>query len=338
MSLNIDATNFITVVIPTYNRYEKLIKLINYYKNSRIKFSIIILDSSIIKKEEIIRMQLDTFDNFSYLLFDSNIFFADKIARGLELVKTQFVVLNADDDFLVPNTIIKSAEFLNNNEEYSICQGMFVSFKEKDYSENGFFYDCYLNMKSIEFDNPIDRFTYFLNNYFPVFYGVYRIELLMDIFRKNKLFTDDTRFSELLPAMLTSINGKIKILDDLFVALEESINSDNATTDNMKEFKRKGLLNQKVARFRFCILEEFKLIKEPVNILLEGIIDSSIEEHLAKKIPSFSHRIFYQLSRFYISVISIFCSKKNHFIKSRFECSDDKYLMEIKKYILLNAN
>ncbi len=333
MSYFKDRSNLITIVIPTFNRYEKLERLIRYYLTSEIKYSIIILDSSYIKDKNIVTI-LNEHDNFKYIAYDSNIFFADKVAQGLELVNTKYVVLNADDDFLIPETVLKATEFLENNIDFSVCQGKFNTFKEdvNKRSEN-LFSDCYFNMISIDDSKSINRFTKFLNNYYPVFYGVYRIELLSDIFRKNKVYTNDTRFSELLPAMLTSINGKIKILNDLYIVLEESVNSDNATTDNMKDFKRKKTLNEKVYKFKKCILEEFIKIGETDNITLEFIIDNSIKVHLEKKIPTTKQRIEYQIKRLFGFFKFPFKIKSELIIKSKFEETNNILLLKVRNFI-----
>ena len=48
------------------------------------------------------------------------------LAESLKYVMSKFVVLCADDDFLVPESIMKCAKLLKENSDYSISHGLGV--------------------------------------------------------------------------------------------------------------------------------------------------------------------------------------------------------------------
>jgi glycosyltransferase domain-containing protein len=289
----------ITVLIPTYNRENKLINLIDYYKIYNFPFKIIILDSSSTDLSFFSSEKLKEYANITYIKYDKEIFLTNKIHEGLKLVKTKYVVLNADDDYLVPESVIKSVNFLMNNSEFSFCQGLYISFKEIK-KETLEWRKVYLNMCTIDFQKPSDRLLYFLPNYFTIFYGVYRTELLLSNFYSTIKYTDDLRFFELLPAMLTAIAGKIKIIDDLYIALEESPNSTGANVENMIDFKRNGSFDEKYNKFSEILINEL-IIHENIDYkIAKKLLDRAMKRFLLKKHPSFH----FTFRRFYLFILN----------------------------------
>ena len=102
-----ESNSDITIIIPTFNRYGYLLRLLRFYDRYDHDFKFIIADSSSsnfdIKLKPFINRK-----NFIYHKFNSNIFFISKISKILESLNTEFAVLCADDDFLIPNGIVES--------------------------------------------------------------------------------------------------------------------------------------------------------------------------------------------------------------------------------------
>ena len=64
-----DFMNKITIIIPTYNRYDKLCRLLKYYKSFNSSLRIKILDSSINKNNNKQLLELINNDKIEYFAF-----------------------------------------------------------------------------------------------------------------------------------------------------------------------------------------------------------------------------------------------------------------------------
>ena len=82
----------VTIIIPTHNRNILLKRAIDYYTN--FNCNIIICDSSEIPITDLLNQT-----NIIYLNYP-NASFAKKLSKAITHVKTKFVCLSADDDFL----------------------------------------------------------------------------------------------------------------------------------------------------------------------------------------------------------------------------------------------
>lgn len=110
----------LTIVIPTYNRPANLLRLCNFYINSN--FQILILDGSVLRNSKIVQSE-----KFHYVHMP-NSFLNERLAYSSDLVKTKYVAICADDDFLFPKGLQHSIKFLQENEEFAATQGSFIRF------------------------------------------------------------------------------------------------------------------------------------------------------------------------------------------------------------------
>ena len=83
----------LTILIPTHERSSVLFRAIEYYSSFQ-DIRIIILDSS----KNTLSVNLP--NNCSYLHLP-NVSFGEKLNMGASMVDTEFVVVSADDDFLI---------------------------------------------------------------------------------------------------------------------------------------------------------------------------------------------------------------------------------------------
>ena len=103
---NSDILKKVTIVITTYNRYSYLERLLTYYKEYPVSCPIKVLDSSSdpAPGNDVLKALLQQ-ENVEWLRFDSDVFICEKIAKGLKSVETEYSVLCADDDFIIPSVI-----------------------------------------------------------------------------------------------------------------------------------------------------------------------------------------------------------------------------------------
>ena len=113
----------LTINIPTHERHQLLRRAINYYEC--FNYQIIIVDSS--KKN----LQYNFRHNFSYFHFP-NEKFCLKIYKIIYAIKTDFVSICPDDDFLISEFLEKTILKMSSNKNISSLRGTSVKFKYQD--------------------------------------------------------------------------------------------------------------------------------------------------------------------------------------------------------------
>ena len=214
-----------TIIIITYNRYPFLLRLLKYFNSYDIPFKLLILDSSSDKLEDEELIKLLSQKNVIHKLFDSDIFFVNKIAKGCEFIDTEYAVICADDDFIIPGSIVECIEFLKNNPEFSSAQGINYSFNFTERSNSRFSlmlanqWDIYGKQNSGK-----ERASYYLAKQPPYnpFYAVHKADVFSLIWSESTKYVDDWGLSELFPCALSLVYGKMEVLPCFYTAREAS--------------------------------------------------------------------------------------------------------------------
>lgn len=281
----------IVIIIPTYNRSDYLKRLLSYYSICNIEHKIIIADSSSddckIENEKI----SSSFINLNILhitSYPSTINLLDKMQDIINYVESEYSLFCPDDDFITPNGITQSIDFLENNQDYSVAHGIYVGFSIKQNRENEpyLFWKSGYHPESINFSDAKDRLYHHLANYsFPTLYGVHRTKDLKIILDETEKYTDEVRFGELLPTLLTAIHGKIKCLDVLYAARDASSGSNvyPSLTDYMKD----GTYDKKYTKFRDCLTNhlnnESQLNHEEANVIVDNAMSAYLKHYESHK-------------------------------------------------------
>ena len=249
-------TEVITILIPTYNRPGYLKRILGYYNDFRVAYNIIIADGS---SDEIKQVNKETVSSFPSLRiqhlvkYSSETHLLQRLNDALKYINTDYCLFCADDDFVTPNGISQSADFLERNLDFAVAHGRYISFwlKRRKNGQHFRWQPTYSDL-SITFEHPEQRLTYHLSNYSPTFYAVHRTDLLQMIWAENVRFLNDARFSELLPSMLTLIYGKVKCLDVLYAARDQS-SIRVGYWPTLKDAIEAGTYNETYAKFRDCL-------------------------------------------------------------------------------------
>jgi len=280
-----------TIIIPTYNRPKYLKRILSYYNGFEENYNIIVADSSSNENKEINKKNVLLFSdlNVQYLdNYSSKINPSHKLKDALNYVNTKYTVFCADDDFIIPNAIKESIDFLENNEDFSVAQGNYISFylgnEDKREVKIRWRSSPYLD-KSITFPEAESRLAFHLSNYqLTTFYAVHRTELLKMIFKDAVKFTDDDRFGELLPSMLTLIYGKIKQMEVLYGAREIIIDSGGRTSKNLYDFINNGTYKKKYNKFRECLAKALVSEEDISKEKAQKLIDKAMNKYLGSSI------------------------------------------------------
>ena len=296
-----------SIIIPTYNRPEYLRRILSYYSEYGEKYNIIVADSSSGENKKSNKKFISSLSNLniSHLSdYPSTINPSHKIANAINYADTKYCVLCADDDFITPNGINQSVDFLEKNPDFTVAHGHYISFylKTDERKKQQFCWQPIYQYKSITFPDAKSRLNFHFSNYtIPTFYGVHRTDFLNMIFEETTKFTDDYRFGELLPSMLTLIYGKMKRLDVLYAARESIPGSTGQNSENLNDFVKAGTYDEKYAKFRDCLAmhlsEKSQLgIKES-----EMVVDDAMSVYLStcimkKESTNYKHILIHKMS------------------------------------------
>jgi len=176
------------------------------------------------------------------------------MSDAVNYVDTEYSVFCADDDFITPNGISQSVDFLINNPDFTAAHGHYLSFRTVTPEGAGprFYFEAVYPFQSNTSSDPVNRLYFHFCNYWCAIYAVYRTEFLNMILTESVAFTSDYCFAELLPSMITVVYGKTKHLDVLYAA-REHIPASAGSIYKIKDFIEDGTYDKKYARFRDCL-------------------------------------------------------------------------------------
>lgn len=262
----------LTLIIPTHNRQNYLIRSYSYYSNFNIK--VIYCDSSLNP------CYLNPSDNISYLHLPKYSF-SQKIIHVLEKVETDYIALCADDDFVLSNSINVGYEIISNNKNITTIIGNIVKFNEK--FDNTFFSNQIYESQSFN-SPPQKNVEIFLSNYRQILWGMYKKEILTDSFRIiNQLELNNDNFIELIISVVSAYNGEIRFLDCIWSAREISLNEHWAT-------RHQSLFYYKTSKSIQNDINKFELLIE--NYTEQGVGRIALSSYLkATKFENFKFLI-----------------------------------------------
>lgn len=213
------------MVVPTYNRPKFLRRLIGHYMTRPDPHHILVLDSSdaenLAQNKEFLAKHSEY---VGHKIYPSDTEFGQKLAHGLKLVNTPYVSCCADDDFIYVDAIKEAVDFLEIDEDYVCAHGVYFYFNNMGgHSHNHESKDCTIHI-SVDYngdDNESDRFEQrvfnLMRNYGPLFYGVFRTEMIRKVFESMQKIPS-LHFQELFQSVAIVTLGKIKTIDKIYGA------------------------------------------------------------------------------------------------------------------------
>jgi glycosyltransferase domain-containing protein len=111
----------LTIIIPLHNRKKYINNLLDYY--SGLDCDIVVLDSSEKKTE------IKKYKNVKYI-FEPNKLYYEKLYDGLCNISTPYVIDIPDDSIVLKNSLIECVDYLENNEDYSFVDGLYLHINE----------------------------------------------------------------------------------------------------------------------------------------------------------------------------------------------------------------
>jgi glycosyltransferase domain-containing protein len=160
----------LTVVLISHNRPAFLRRAMKYY--GALPCKVLVLDSATEHfKGELPDVDYRHVPQFAYGGFQA------KIAYGVEQVTTPYMVLAADDDFIVHDALSESVDFLEENRDYGMCHGYCLMYLTFAGSVSYYRRDKKV-CEDYSSERPQDRVVEYMHQYLPPFYAVTRTSLM----------------------------------------------------------------------------------------------------------------------------------------------------------------
>lgn len=214
----------ITLLIPTINRSDFLIRQLHYYRDVGFQGHICIGDSSEVWHVNRIKKAIEELRgsiNIKYREYPG-VKDPECIKRLLELVETPYAAFVADDDFLIPSAMEQCIRFLETHAEYSAAHGAGITINLKSSGAFG-----HVNrvrkypQPVVEGESAELRITEHLSNYLVTLFSVHRKETWQKMYKNISFIADRTFTGEMLPCCSSVIQGKVKELDCFYLVRQD---------------------------------------------------------------------------------------------------------------------
>ena len=302
----------LTIMIPTMNRSDFLIRLLNYYADTGYRHWISIGDSSNPEHVEKTKNAIKNIGGRLKVIYNEfpGLNDAECMQQIIKSVSTPYVVFCADDDFLVPNGLEQCIGFLENNQDYNSAHGIASIFTIQSSGPYGKIVNNYkYRLPSIEAETASQRLLDYLSNYSVTLFCVHRMESWQNMYKD---ITPKYFAAEILPACLSVIHGKVKQLDFYYLARQNhdrrvDIPEIYKWVKNPDGKKAYELFSTRLAE-ELAIKDEISfdnaknIVEEAFTSYLDGLTKSMTCARMAKVarfIPCVDHLIMYFKHRHY---------------------------------------
>lgn len=211
----------VSLLIPTKNRPGFLIRLLRYYESLGFRGCIYIGDSSDSEQIGKTKQALNLLEgkvNVTYREYP-HMDNAACLQQLLNIVTTPYAAILPDDDFIVPDALEQCALFLESHPDYSAAHGKgIVLALKRDGPYGKLIRVNNYEQRAIEEESASQRLLDHLSHYSVVLFSVHRVESWRKMYANVSLLTNDTFKLELLPCCLSVILGKVKGLEQLYLA------------------------------------------------------------------------------------------------------------------------
>lgn len=216
----------ITILTPTMNRSEFVLRSLQYYSNISFAGTFMIGDSSNAQEQAKLRQYITEYSNklrIIYLYFPPDQYKnnAPCMREMIKKADTPYLVYAGDDDLLVPNTLAKCAQFLEQHSDYSAAHGVYVAFsifQEGAYGDVTETY--YMPNHILKSDSARERWKGYMRHALSTQYYVHRKETWQAMYHYLPDVPLHYLGPEVLPCSISVIAGKVAEIDALSVLFQ----------------------------------------------------------------------------------------------------------------------
>ena len=209
----------ISLLIPTINRSDFILKYLSYLNENGFKGEVLIGDSSEDEHFKITENFISslasvfTVKQFSY----PNMMHFEVIRKMLPYITMPYCMYICDDDILIVDTLKKCISFLEKNPKYSGVGGLAIACEidENDYSK--ILSTRKYNVAEINDMSSTHRIDNLMSSYSVIVYSLARTNQFIERWPIDSKFNEKGIAIEILPCAVLAAQGKVKHLDELFV-------------------------------------------------------------------------------------------------------------------------
>jgi glycosyltransferase domain-containing protein len=211
----------ISILIPTMNRSDYVIRALNYYSAIGFNGYVCLGDSSDEQHTKRIQSAIAKLQDKLHIIYRyfpcqqyrSNAVIIKELA---EWTTTPYAVYSGDDDFLIPRTLDRCVAFLEAHPDYSAVNGVSVGVDlETEGAHGRVMRAYYIGAHRLESDKAVDRWTGYMRQAISSQYYVHRIETWRRMYQSVQSVPMRYLGDELLPCSFSAILGKVTELDGL---------------------------------------------------------------------------------------------------------------------------
>jgi len=201
----------LSIVIPTFNRPEYVMRSIRYWSDYDV--TVHVLDGSQVPIKDLSLLESNI--NYHHL----PISLMERLYKSIKLVDTEYSMMSADDEFFIPSALESCIEEMKNNHEIVSCMGSAISFLVKDKKILTNVVYPTLRNHSVNQETPLARSIYHMSTYVPS--SIYSV-IRSDVWKKSihalsyknyEVFVKS--IGELQFEITSSYLGKSKIINEL---------------------------------------------------------------------------------------------------------------------------
>ena len=158
----------------------------------------------------------------------------DMSARTLDLAarsQGEYLVMQGDDDFLVPAAFGRAVAILRDDPTASCAQGRVIQIDLTDNFSSGFRVSQFWMWEALE-SEPVHRFAQLMKHYSFIWHAIFRRAQFIERFTYTRYVQANTKdhiFFECIGDFYAVIKGKVVLTDDLFM-ISGSHKGSGATT------------------------------------------------------------------------------------------------------------
>ncbi|MBI4596914.1 MAG: TIGR00180 family glycosyltransferase [Candidatus Omnitrophica bacterium] len=214
------STESLTVLIPTYNRHPQLLRLLRYAATVGCPYPMRVLDSSSDPLTSVeLRRALEA-DRIRHERWAPSTPPMQKLHEGLAHVASPYVVVWADDDFLVPRALTAGVSFLDAHPDYSVVHGRSYLLTVEQVNGHGVPSRQPYGQRAITAATAGERLDDHLRGYTVLNYAIHRAERLARNVAQCVERGFGYNWGEIALGSLDAIQGKVGVLDQLYLVKE----------------------------------------------------------------------------------------------------------------------
>lgn len=224
----------VAIVIPTMNRTDYVIRQLEYYARIKSPHPVYIGDAS--NKENSKKMEgaikrLSKELTIYYYTYPETMRVTESHIDLDNKVQEKYCVFSGDDDYQIPDSITKCAEFLETHPDYSSVSGYSISFRligNGVYGQLNRLADY--TRGQIESETSAKRLIDFMAQYYVPLFSVHRTKDMIRSWSKSLTIKDSSFANEIMHSAMSSVLGKSKIIDCLSLVRQlDSISTNPGT-------------------------------------------------------------------------------------------------------------